>query len=242
MKIFRIIYTIYAVGVFVILMFVFCLFIVTPILISPQGGKVTFFFIRLWASIWSFLVGISYDIQGKEHLDFTKPYIYIFNHRSSLDLPVIPMAIKQELRAIGKKEISKIPVFGFIVSRVAVWVDRKDTASRKASVQRLVEILRKGISVVVAPEGTRNDSGQTLLPFQSGAFRLALETQTPIMPMAVIGADRLMRRGSLILRPGTIHIYFSTPILPENIKGDNPVEQLTEKCFSRLEAMILTHE
>lgn len=242
MKIFLWIYTVYAALLFIILMLIFGLFIVIPLVVSPRGGKVSFVFIRLWASLWSFLVGIRYQIHGKEYIDPNQPYIYIFNHRSFIDAPVIPMAIRQEVRAIGKKELSKIPVFGFVVSRVAVWVDRKDAASRKESVEKLMKILEKGISIVVAPEGTRNDSGQALLPFQKGAFRIAAETGIPILPMAVIGADHIMKRGSLLMRPGQIQIYFSSPIETVSYSGEEGYNRLAEKCFNRLEAMILTHE
>jgi 1-acyl-sn-glycerol-3-phosphate acyltransferase len=242
MKIFQWIYTLYAAVLFALLMLIFSLFIVIPLVVSPRGGKVSFIFIRLWASVWSFLVGIRYQVQGREYIDPSQPYIYIFNHRSFIDAPVIPMAIRQEVRAIGKKELSKIPVFGLIVSRVAVWVDRKNAASRKASVEKLLKILQNGISIVVAPEGTRNDTGQALLPFQKGAFRIAAETGIPIMPMAVIGADRIMKRGSLLMQPGKVNIYFSSPIATASYTGEEGYIKLTERCFNRLEAMILTHE
>lgn len=242
MKIFQWIYTLYAALLFIVLMLILGLFIVFPLLVSSRGGKISFIFIRMWAAVWSFLVGIRYHVHGREYIEPNQPYIYIFNHRSFIDATIIPMAIHQEVRAIGKKELSKIPVFGFIVSRVAVWVDRKDAASRKASVEKLLKILEKGISIVVAPEGTRNDSGQALLPFQKGAFRIATETGVPILPMAVIGADQVMKRGFILMRPGVIHIYFSSPIETSSYSGEEGYSRLAEKCFNRLEAMILTHE
>lgn len=223
-------------------MLVLGLFVVIPLIVSPKAGKISFFFIRLWAKIWSFLSGIRYEIHGKEHVQPNQPYIYIFNHRSFIDAPVIPIAIPQEIRAIGKKELSKVPFFGFVVSRVAVWVDRKDAASRKASVERLLKILKNGISIVVAPEGTRNDSEQTLLPFQRGAFRISVETGIPILPMAVIGADKIMKRGSILLKPGKVKVYFSASIDPTPFQKNVDYEGLSDKCYNRLEAMILTHE
>lgn len=242
MKVIQWIYTFYAIIVFALTMLLFSLFIIIPLVISPKGGRLSFIFIRAWARTWSALVGIRYEIHGKEHITKERPYIYIFNHRSFVDAPVIPIAIPQEIRAIGKKELNKIPLFGLIVSRVAVWVDRKDANSRQVSVNRLKEILEQGISVVVAPEGTRNDSDQTLLPFQRGAFRIAIETQTAIMPMAVIGSDRIMKKGSLLMRPGKVRIYFSKPIEPKPQLDELAIITISEKAFSRLEAMILTHE
>lgn len=235
------IYTLYSALLFVVLMLIFGIFIVVPILVSERGDRVSFVFIRLWAGIWSFLSGIRYEIEGLDKIDRSKPYIYIFNHRSFIDAPVIPMAIPQELRALGKKELSKIPFFGWVVGKLAIWVDRSSVESRRASLEKLIGILEKGISVVVAPEGTRNDKDEVLLPFQKGAFRLSIDTQIPILPMAVIGADRIMKRGSILLSPGKVRIYFSDPIYPPQ-PSDTAINELTDKCRNRLEAMIVTHE
>ncbi|MFN3997105.1 lysophospholipid acyltransferase family protein [Algoriphagus sp.] len=240
-KFFQWIYTIYSVLIFYVLMLIFGLFIVLPLLISQKGDKISFFFIRLWASIWSFLSGIRYEVHGLEHIDRSKPYIYIFNHRSFIDAPVIPMVIPQEVRAIGKKELSKIPVFGQVIGKLAVWVDRSDVESRRISLEKLVKFLNQGSSIVVAPEGTRNDTSETLLPFQKGAFRLSIETGIPILPMAVIGANQIMKRGSLLLSPGKVKVYFSAPINPP-MTSEDAVNDFTEKCRNRLEAMIVAHE
>lgn len=235
------IYTLYSALLFVVLMLIFGIFIVVPILVSERGDRISFVFIRLWAGIWSFLSGIRYEIEGLDKIDRSKPYIYIFNHRSFIDAPVIPMAIPQELRALGKKELSKIPFFGWVVGKLAIWVDRSSVESRRASLEKLIGILEKGISVVVAPEGTRNDTDVVLLPFQKGAFRLSIDTQIPILPMAVIGADKIMKRGSILLSPGKVRIYFSDPIYPPQ-PTENTVNELSDKCRNRLEAMIVAHE
>lgn len=240
-KIFQWIYTIYSVLLFVVLMLVFSLLILIPLLISERGDRASFFFIRLWAGIWSFLSGVRYEVHGLENIDRSKPYIYIFNHRSFVDAPVIPLMIPQEVRSIGKKELSKIPVFGTVVGMLAVWVDRSDAESRRISIEKLIRFLNQGISIVVAPEGTRNNSAETLLPFQKGAFRLAVETQIPILPMAVIGADKIMSRGSLLLAPGKVRVYFSGAITPP-LPSETAVNELAERCRNRLEAMIVAHE
>lgn len=241
MKVFQFIYTVYSVSIFILLMLLLSVFIVVPILISDRGDKISFFFIRLWAGIWSFLSGIRYEVHGLECIDKSRPYIYIFNHRSFLDAPVIPISIPQELRALGKKELSKIPVFGYVVGKFAIWVDRTSTESRRESVARLIKLLENGKSVVVAPEGTRNNTSLTLLPFQKGAFRLSIETRIPILPMAVLGADKIMKRGSLLLSPGKVRIYFSKAMTPP-IQSENAVSEFCEKVRGRVEAMILTNE
>lgn len=239
MKILQALFTVYSLVIFVVLMLLLGLFIVIPLLISPKAGEISFFFIRLWARTWAFLSGFRFEIHGRENIDQKQPYIYIFNHRSFFDAPVIPVAIPQQVRALGKKELSKIPFFGWVVGKAAVWVDRDNPESRKESIKKLIKILELGISIVVAPEGTRNDTQETLLPFQKGVFRLSKETRIPILPISVIGADHIHKRGTFLLRPGKVNIYFSQAIYPN---PDISVDQLAEKCRNRLEAMILTQE
>ncbi|OOG71749.1 1-acyl-sn-glycerol-3-phosphate acyltransferase [Algoriphagus sp. A40] len=241
MKFFQWIYTLYSGLLFILLLLIFALPILIPLMISERGDKISFVFIRLWARIWSFFSGVRYEIHGLENIDLSKPYIYIFNHRSFIDAPVIPLVIPQAIRAIGKKELSKIPVFGQVIGKLAVWVDRSDPESRKVSLEKLVNYLSQGISIVVAPEGTRNDSTETLLPFQKGAFRLSVDLGIPILPLAIIGADQIMKRGSILLTPGKVRIYFSEAISPP-IPSDTSVNDLAEKCRNRLEAMIVAHE
>ncbi|MEB2783665.1 lysophospholipid acyltransferase family protein [Algoriphagus persicinus] len=240
-KIIQALFTIYSIVLFFTLLLMLGLFIVIPMSISPAGGKLSFLFIRIWARVWSFGSGIRYEFHGREIIDRRQSYIYIFNHRSFLDAAIIPLAIPQPVRALGKKELSKIPFFGWVVGKVAIWVDRTDAESRRKSIDRLVIFLNQGISAVVAPEGTRNDSETALLPFKSGAFRLAVETGIPMIPIAVIGANKIMKKGSLLISPGKVNIYYSKPINPPS-PSETAVSELSEKCRSRLEAMILTHE
>ncbi|MEN2282371.1 lysophospholipid acyltransferase family protein [Algoriphagus sp. SE2] len=235
MKIFQALFTIYSLLIFTALLLLLGIFIVVPLLFSDQAGKISFFFIRLWARTWSLLSGFRFEIHGRDHIDVKQPYIYIFNHRSFFDAPIIPIAIPQQVRALGKKELSKIPFFGWVVGKLAIWVDRDNPESRKESIPKLIEILNKGISIVVAPEGTRNDTEGLLLPFRKGAFRLSMETEIPIMPFAIIGADTIHKRGSLFLSPGKVKIYFSKPIHPDD---HHSIDDLAEKCRNRLEIML----
>jgi 1-acyl-sn-glycerol-3-phosphate acyltransferase len=242
MKVIYWIYTLYAAIIFVLLMILIGPFVLLPILIYKNGDSISFIFLKLWARAWLFFVGIQYKIYGQENIDPKKQYLYLFNHTSHVDAPLIPLSIHQEFRIIGKKELSKIPIFGLVLSKIVVWVDRNDPISRKISIDRLIKIIKTGKSVVMAPEGTRNDTNEPLLPFKKGAFKIALETSTPIMPMAIIGAKHLMQKGSILLKPGRIHVYFSKEILPDQFLSSNDIEGLTQKCYDRMEAMILAHE
>ena len=154
-----------------------------------------------------------------------------------MDAPAIAMATPIQLRALGKKELSQIPVFGFITSRIAVWVDRSNAESRKRSLEKLVKTLDKGISILVAPEGTRNDSNEPLLPFFNGPFRLAIETGIPILPLIIHDAKKIMPKGQLGVRPGTVHNYFLPPIETSSYQEED-LEQLKEKVFEMMKSKV----
>ena len=133
-------------------------FITIPLLISDRLGTISFFFIRAWVWMFSIPTFIFFKSHDKHIIDRSRPHIFTISHTSFLDAPAIPMSIPGQLRGLGKKELSKIPLFGFVTSCFAVWVDRTSQESRKKSIDKMIRTLNKGISLMVAPEGTRNDS------------------------------------------------------------------------------------
>lgn len=192
--------------VFTFFMLLFLPGILIPALFGPRAVAVTFFFMKLWSWVFSKLNFIPYEMIGREKIDRHKAYIYISNHTSSLDLPGIAMTIKGQFRPLAKKELLKVPVFGWITRATCVVVDRSSVQSRKRSMDFLKKILGLGISILVFPEGTQNRSADPLLPFHDGAFRIAVETGQPILPMAVVGAGRLMPPKQFFIQPGKIKI------------------------------------
>ena len=237
-KVIQVIYTAWVGILFVTFMILALPFVLFPLLISDRLGVISFFFVRCWvycAFIPSF---IFFRTHHKHLVDRKKSYIFVINHTSFLDAPAIPMAIPLQLRALGKKELRQIPIFGIVTRRLAVWVDRSDQESRKRSIEGLVRILNKGISILVAPEGTRNETEAPLLPFYNGPFRLAIETGIPIMPLIIHDAKKLMPKGQLGLRPGTIHNYF----LPEiETKGmtENDLPDLKKQVYDLMEKKVI---
>ena len=141
-----------------------------------------------------------------------KSYIYVSNHTSFLDIPGLWMIIPGEKRPLAKKELVKIPVFGWIARSAAVIVDRSSGESRKKSMDRLKNILSNGTSILLFAEGTQNRSKEPLQPFKDGAFRIAIDTQEPILPMVVVGAGPLMPPGTIRLRPGRVKIIVAPEI------------------------------
>jgi 1-acyl-sn-glycerol-3-phosphate acyltransferase len=222
-KLLQILFTAWVAFWFIGLMLVLALFIALPLL-HPKGFKLSYKVMQLWVWLLGKLCFIRFRIQGRENLAGGSPCIYAINHRSYMDAPAIPASIPEPLKALGKKELSYIPIFGQLVSGFAVWVDRSNPESRAKSLQRIKKVLEGGTPIVIAPEGTRNNTSELMLPFKLGAFRLAVETQTPIRPVIFIGTEQLMPRGTFLVKPGTIQTFILPPV--DLNRTDTPEEYL----------------
>jgi 1-acyl-sn-glycerol-3-phosphate acyltransferase len=201
---FRFVYAVYAFLVFVALMIpVF----IWSVLVLPfgriRGGNLIYRGCQAWATVWLFLVFIRHKNIYETPHDGNRSFIYVSNHISYLDAALIPRIWNHPVRPLGKVELSKLPLFGFIYKRVIVTVDRSSASNRANSVRLLKSILQKGISVLVFPEGTFNTTGRPLKEFFDGAFRVAIETGTPVKPVLILNAyDRLNYRSLFSFNPG----------------------------------------
>jgi len=221
--------------VFTSFMLLFVPFIVLPFFFN--GGRISYFFLWLWSYIFSLLTFIRYEYIGREHIQKGKAYIYVSNHTSFLDLPGIRMMIPGEFRPLAKKELRKIPVFGWIVDSATIVVDRTSPESRKKSMEILKKLILKGISLLIFVEGTQNRTKETLQPFKEGAFRLGIDAQVPLLPMVVIGAGPLMPPGTINLRPGKIYII-AMPEIPTEGLTLQDMSALKEKTFALMKKRI----
>jgi 1-acyl-sn-glycerol-3-phosphate acyltransferase len=211
--------------------------IVIPFFFGIRFGIVGYFFLYVWSWIFSKLTFIRYKFYGRENFKKGAAYIYVSNHTSFLDIPGIRMIIPGQFRPLAKKELLKIPVFGWIAQAATIIVDRTSQESRRKSIDILKQLLKKGISVLIFVEGTQNRSKEILQPFHDGAFRIAVDTQQPLLPMVVIGAGKLMPPGTINLRPGLIRIYVGEEISTLGLKPAD-VAQLKERTFLIMENMI----
>ncbi|HEX6848608.1 MAG TPA: lysophospholipid acyltransferase family protein [Chitinophagaceae bacterium] len=217
---FQWIYCIYAIILFIGIMFLLFPFVLLSTLFGRiKGGNMIYRICMLWADIWFFLVGIWHRNIYEQRMNTNQQYIFVANHISYLDGPIIVKAIRRPIRALGKAEMSKVPVFGFIYRAAVVMVDRSSAENRAKSVRNMKSVLKKGISIFVFPEGTFNLTGKPLKDFYDGAFRVALETQTPIKPVLYPDAyDRMNHKSIFSLTPGKNRAVFLEEI---------PVEGLT---------------
>lgn len=204
------IYCIYALLWFIVLMFIVLPFVlVVPLLGKINGGNFIYKVCNVWARVWYFFSGIRHkEIYEVPH-NRNHQYIFVANHSSYMDIPPIVRALHQPVRVLGKYEMVKYPVFGLIYRAAVVVVDRSSAEKRARSVRALKSALQKGISIFIFPEGTFNETGRPLKEFFDGAFRIAIETQTPIKPLLFVDAEKRMHwRGFFELTPGPCRVVY----------------------------------
>ena len=224
--------------VFASFMILFLPGIVLPAFFGPRAVSVTYFFMKLWSWIFSKLTFIRYRMIGREKIAKRKAYIYISNHTSFLDLPGITLMIRGQYRPLAKKELLKIPVFGWVTRATSAVVDRSDSQSRKKSLNLLKKTLACNIPILIFPEGTQNRSKELIQPFKEGAFRVAIDTQQSILPLAVVGAGLLMPPGTVKMHPGIIKVIVGDEI-PVAGMTSNDIQSLKEKTFEAVKKMIV---
>ena len=182
------------------------------------GGNFIYKICRCWAWLWYITVGIWHkEIYEVPH-NTTKQYIFVANHISYLDIPPIALSIHQPLRALGKYEMVKVPVFGWIYKVAVILVDRSNLEKRARSVRALKAAIAKGISIFIFPEGTFNETKEPLREFFDGAFRIAIETQTPIKPILFIDTlERLHFKTIWSLTPGKSRAVYLQEIVVDGL-------------------------
>ncbi|HEU4471474.1 MAG TPA: lysophospholipid acyltransferase family protein [Flavisolibacter sp.] len=235
----RFLYAIYAMLVFIALMipvFIWALAVLS--LGRIRGGNLIYYGCVAWADAWFFLIGIRHRNIYEERPRAHQSYIFVSNHISYLDSAVIPKIFRHPVRPLGKVEMSRIPVFGFIYRHVIVTVDRSSPANRVRSVQLLKSVLRKEISVLVFPEGTFNETGQPLKSFYDGAFRIAIETGTPIKPVLLLDTYTRMHYKSIFsLNPGRCRAVFLPELSVEGL-GPDDLPALRDRVHGAMEAAL----
>lgn len=238
--VFRWLYNMYAMLLFVLLMLIVFPFVIIASLLGPiRGGNAIYRICMLWGDVWFPMAGIIHKNSYEAPHDKKKSYIFVSNHISFLDAAVVVKTYRQPIRALGKKETAGIPVFGYIYKNAIVTVDRGSAEDRSRSVRKLKAVLRKGISILIFPEGTFNETHHALKSFYDGAFRIAIETQTPIKPVLLLDAYNRMPYGKLFtLTPGRSRAVFMEEISVRGLTVKD-IEMLKQEVYTRMENRLL---
>jgi putative phosphoserine phosphatase / 1-acylglycerol-3-phosphate O-acyltransferase len=152
-------------------------------------------------------------VSGAEHLWSSRPCVFVFNHQSKLDTIVVMKLLREDFTGVAKKEAANVPGFGQLFRLAGVaFVDRADSRKARAALTPAVDKLRnEGLSLVLAPEGTRSSTPK-LGPFKKGAFHIAMQAEVPVVPIVMRNVGEVMWRGSQTLRPGTIEVCVLPPV------------------------------
>jgi putative phosphoserine phosphatase / 1-acylglycerol-3-phosphate O-acyltransferase len=158
------------------------------------------------------LTGVRLNITGEEHLWSHRPAVFIFNHQSSLDTLVVGSLVRRDLTGVAKKEAARDPRFAPIGALTdVVYIDRSNSGKARSALAPVVERIRDGTSLVIAPEGTRTPTPR-LARFKKGAFHIAMQAKVPIVPIVMRNTGELMWRGSSVVRPGTVDVVVLPPV------------------------------
>lgn len=169
--------------------------------------------IRFWARGVLWVCGVKIHVRGRERIDPTRAYLFMANHQSNFDIPILIAAFDTlQVRWVSKQEVRKVPVIGLCMQRThQVLVDRDSPTQAVAVIRQVKALLEAGISAAFFPEGTRTRDGH-LQPFKPGGFAVATEAKVPVVPTAINGSRALWPPGGADLRPGTVDVIFCEPI------------------------------
>jgi 1-acyl-sn-glycerol-3-phosphate acyltransferase len=242
-RIIQIVYSIYALLIFISIMLTALPFVILSLLGGKiAGGNFIYRICKLWAKIWYFLIGIKHqDIFEAPH-DRSRQYIFVANHISYIDIPPLVITLKQAYRVLGKYEMVKYPIFGWIYRAAVILVDRRSPEMRAKSFRALKAALSRGISIVIFPEGTFNETGKPLKTFFDGAFRLAIETKTPIKPLLFVDTNERFNQYDMFgLTPGISRVVYLQEI-PVNGFTKADVQKLKQITYNAMEAGLLKYK
>lgn len=162
------------------------------------------------------LVGVKIVVRGLEHLETGRNYIFMSNHVSNLDPPILIPSIPGRCSVLVKKELFRVPVLGTGMKLAQlVPVDRSNREAAIESVQNAITVLRKGLHMLIFPEGTRSADGR-LQPFKKGPFHLATDSGVPVVPVTMLGTYESWPKGCFGLRSGTATVVFHPPLNPHD--------------------------
>jgi 1-acyl-sn-glycerol-3-phosphate acyltransferase len=189
---------------------------------------------RFWAKAILSTCGITVRVRGLENIVRGQSYVYVSNHASLFDIPVVLASIPDQIRIVYKKELEVVPIFGWGLKwGHYIGIDRRKGSEARRSLEEAAEKIRRGASVLLFAEGTRTLDGK-LQPFKRGAFNLALRAGVPVVPLTVNGTFTIMPKHSVSVRPGTVTLVLDTPIETCGVEGKDAERRLMDQVFAAI--------
>ena len=205
-----------------------------------RSGRIQHGFARVWSNAILGTIGVKAQVVGLDKIDITKAQVYVVNHLSALDIPVLYAYLPFQFRILAKKELFRYPFMGWHLSRsgqIPVVLENP-----KASVRSLtgaVAALKQGKSLVIFPEGGRSPDGQ-LQPFMGGAFFAALRAQVEVVPMALVGTYEMLKMNTWHIKPGPVYLLVGEPISTAGLTTRD-LEKVSQKARDVIAGLYYSH-
>jgi len=181
-----------------------------------KNGRLPHEIARFWAKSILWASGVKVAVIGFSNLNPASPCIYMPNHRSNFDIPVLQAYLAVQFRWLAKAELFRIPLFGQAIKRAGyISIDRSNREAAIESLNTAAKMIKAGMSVLIFPEGTRSHDN-TLRPFKKGGFVLALNTGVPIVPVIIHGTGGIMPKKEIQIKPGNVILEIAAPVQTAN--------------------------
>ncbi len=198
----------------ILIVIVCTLIAILTIISSPidYRRKITFLLYKIMCNGILFSAGIKVKVRGKEKLNPDEVFLYLSNHQSYFDIPVLMKVLPGNVRFVYKKSMTKIPVFGWAMYLSGyIPIDRKNARSAIDSLKKAADAMKRGISIVMYPEGTRSADGE-VKEFKKGMAMLAAISDCRVVPVSIQGTHDLLPRDSFKMKPGTVYVTIDSPV------------------------------
>ena len=191
------------------------------------------------ARAWSWCIlkttGVRVKVEGLDRLKPGTTYVFVSNHQSHYDTPVVFASLPYQLRIIAKASLAKFPVLGFHLKRGRhLFVDREHP-DREGILNRWRSLVSEGLSLIIYAEGTRSATGK-VAPFKAGSFLLAIEAGLPVVPLAIVGTRKVMPKGRLQAEPAEVSLVIHDPIPAPVIVA--PTARDAKKWANQVQAVV----
>ena len=204
-------------------------------MLVDRRGRIAHSCARLWSSCILVTTGVRVHTRGREHVRAEQSYVFVANHQSIYDFPILITSIPFQLRIIAKASLGAFPVLGWHLRYTGHLLIDRARAGRR-TLRSVADLMHRGHSLIVFPEGTRSTGGK-VLRFRRGLFRLAIEAGLPVVPVAVVGSRHVMPKGRLMTCPGQVELVVHAPMPTEGLDRED-AQALAERARDVIAATV----
>jgi 1-acyl-sn-glycerol-3-phosphate acyltransferase len=201
-----------------------------------RGGRIQHGFARLWSWLILKTIACPVSVIGLDRIDTSRPHLYCVNHLSALDIPVLYVHLPFQFRIMAKKELFRYPFLGWHLRRSGqISVDQENARAALKSLNQAVALLKRGVPLVIFPEGGRSANGH-LQPFMSGGFFSAIKAGVDVVPMAIVGTYEALKMNTFHIRPRPLQLVVGEPISSAgySLRESDKLAEVTRNAIAEL--------